>query len=93
MLRRELIGIRRLWLITTRRSTISIGLVYIMECFLLIVHWRRLLPKWLIISIWLLPPLIVPSLMQAFIVVLISYNIIVTTLLAKRVRIHSSKRK
>ncbi|KAL4344057.1 hypothetical protein AHAS_Ahas11G0140300 [Arachis hypogaea] len=60
---------------------------------LLIVHWRRLLPRGLIKFLWLLPSLIVPSLMQAFIVISTFHNIIVTTLIAKGVRIHDSERK
>ncbi|KAL4396601.1 hypothetical protein AHAS_Ahas01G0108200 [Arachis hypogaea] len=65
------------------RSTITFVLVCIMEWLLLIVHWRGLLPRGLMKSLWLLPSLIVPSLMQAFIVISTSYNIIVTKLIAK----------
>ncbi|KAL4287682.1 hypothetical protein AHAS_Ahas19G0210600 [Arachis hypogaea] len=64
-----------------------------MEWLLLIVHWRRLLPRGLIKSLWLLPSLIVPSLMQAFIVISTSYNITVTKLIVKGIKIHSNKRK
>ncbi|KAL4286810.1 hypothetical protein AHAS_Ahas19G0123400 [Arachis hypogaea] len=62
-----------------------------MEWPLLIVHLERLLPRRLINCLRLLPSLIVPSLMHVLIVVSISYNIVVTTLIAKKVRIHSGK--
>jgi len=80
-------------LIVTKRSTITIVLGCIVEWLLLMAHWRRLLLKGLIKSLWLLPSLIVPSLIQAFIVISISYNIIVTKLIAKGVRIHGKRRK
>ncbi|KAL4337261.1 hypothetical protein AHAS_Ahas12G0092500 [Arachis hypogaea] len=92
MLRRGYIGILWWVLIVTKRSTITIVLVRIIE-WLLIVTWRWLLPRGLIKSLWLLPSLIVPSLIQAFIVISSSYNMIVTRLIAKGVRIHSIERK
>ncbi|KAL4381827.1 hypothetical protein AHAS_Ahas04G0172400 [Arachis hypogaea] len=90
MLRRGFIGILWWVLIVTKRSTITIVLVYIMEFLLLIIHWRQFLPRGLIKSLSLFPSLIVPSLMQAFIVISTSYNIIVTKLIAKGVRIHGN---
>ncbi|KAL4381376.1 hypothetical protein AHAS_Ahas04G0127300 [Arachis hypogaea] len=54
---------------------------------------RRLLPRRVIKSLTLLPSLIVPSLMHVVIENTISYNIIVTTLIAKRMRIHSRETK
>ncbi|KAL4329433.1 hypothetical protein AHAS_Ahas13G0299600 [Arachis hypogaea] len=64
-----------------------------MELLLLIVCWWRLLPKWLIISLRFFTPLIVPTLMHVLIIISTSYNIIVTTLIDKGVKIHGSKRK
>ncbi|KAL4276276.1 hypothetical protein AHAS_Ahas20G0191000 [Arachis hypogaea] len=95
MLRRGFIGIWWGWglLVTTRGSTISFRLVCTLEWFLLIVSGWRLLPRGLIKSLWLLPSLIVPSLMQASIVISSSYNMIGTKLIAKWVRIHSIERK
>ncbi|KAL4345122.1 hypothetical protein AHAS_Ahas11G0246800 [Arachis hypogaea] len=58
---------------------------------LLIVHWRWLLPRGLIKSLWLLPSLIVPTLMPVLIVISSSCNIIVTRLIAMEVRTHDSK--
>ncbi|KAL4300868.1 hypothetical protein AHAS_Ahas17G0243900 [Arachis hypogaea] len=91
MLRRGFIGIWWGLLVITRGSTIAIGLMCILEWLLLIVRWWRLLPKRLIICSRLLPPLMVPSLMHILIVAFIPYNIVVTTLVAKGMRIHSSK--
>ncbi|KAL4350300.1 hypothetical protein AHAS_Ahas10G0128200 [Arachis hypogaea] len=93
MLRVWIIGIWWWFLKVTSRFTIAIGLVCIIEWLFFIVHWwRRLLQRGLIICIWLLPPLIVPSLIHFFIVISTSYNIVVITLIAK-MRIHDSKRK
>ncbi|KAL4276304.1 hypothetical protein AHAS_Ahas20G0193800 [Arachis hypogaea] len=61
-------------------STIVIILVCITEWLLVIVHWRGLLPRGLIISLWLLPSLILPTLMPIFIIVSIPYNNIGTKL-------------
>ncbi|KAL4371398.1 hypothetical protein AHAS_Ahas06G0163000 [Arachis hypogaea] len=58
------------------RSTITIVLVCIIEWLSVIVHWRRLLPRGLIKSLWLLPPLIVLTLMHIHIIASIPYNII-----------------
>ncbi|KAL4287819.1 hypothetical protein AHAS_Ahas19G0224300 [Arachis hypogaea] len=95
MLRRGFIGIWWGWglLVTTRGSTISIGWIGTLEWFLVIVSGWRLLQRGLIKSLWLLPSLIVPSLMQAFIVISSSYNMIVTKFIVEGVRIHSIKRK
>ncbi|KAL4276041.1 hypothetical protein AHAS_Ahas20G0167500 [Arachis hypogaea] len=89
MLRRGFIGILWWVLIFTEKSTITIVLVCIIE-WLLIVHWRWLLPRGLIKSLWLLPSLIFPSLMHILIVISSSCNIVVTKLIAKGVRVHSS---
>ncbi|KAL4287797.1 hypothetical protein AHAS_Ahas19G0222100 [Arachis hypogaea] len=75
------------------RVITHIRLVCILEWFLLIVHWGRLLPWRLIKCLRLLPRLVVPSLMHVAIVISISYNIVRTTLIAKMMRIHSFKRK
>ncbi|KAL4276414.1 hypothetical protein AHAS_Ahas20G0204800 [Arachis hypogaea] len=75
------------------RVITHIRLVCILEWFLLIIHWWRLLPWKLIKCLRLLPPLVVPSLMHVTIVISISYNIVRTKLIAKRMRIHSVKRK
>ncbi|KAL4276849.1 hypothetical protein AHAS_Ahas20G0248300 [Arachis hypogaea] len=92
MLRIRFISIWWWFLKVTRRFTITIRLICIIEWLLLIVHWWGLLPIGLIICIWLLPPLIVPSLMHILIEASISYNIVLITLIAK-VRIHNEKRK
>ncbi|KAL4306572.1 hypothetical protein AHAS_Ahas16G0191700 [Arachis hypogaea] len=93
MLRRGFISIwwGRGLLVTTRGSIISIRLICTLEWFLL-SGWR-LLPRGLIKSLWLLPSMIIPSLMQAFIIISSSYNMIVTKLIAKGVSIHSINRK
>ncbi|KAL4329356.1 hypothetical protein AHAS_Ahas13G0291900 [Arachis hypogaea] len=49
-----------------------------------------LLPRGLIKSLWLLPSLILPTLMPIFIIVSIPYNNIGTKLKTRGVRIHSS---
>ncbi|KAL4329327.1 hypothetical protein AHAS_Ahas13G0289000 [Arachis hypogaea] len=72
-------------------STISIVSVRTLEWFLHMLSWWRLLPRGLSISLRLLPPLIVPTLMHVFIVGFIPYNIIGTKLIAKGVRIHNNK--
>ncbi|KAL4287581.1 hypothetical protein AHAS_Ahas19G0200500 [Arachis hypogaea] len=56
-----------------------------------IAHWRGLLPRGLIKSLWLLPSLILPTLMPVLIIASIPYNNIGTKLKARGVRIHSSK--
>ncbi|KAL4276285.1 hypothetical protein AHAS_Ahas20G0191900 [Arachis hypogaea] len=76
MLRRGFIGIWWGLLVTKRGSTVSIVLVCTLEWLLLIISWWRLLPRGLSISLRLLPPLIVPSLMHILIVASIPYNII-----------------
>ncbi|KAL4343837.1 hypothetical protein AHAS_Ahas11G0118300 [Arachis hypogaea] len=76
MLRRGFIGIWWDLLVTTRGSTIAIELICILEWLFIIVRWGRLLPRGLSISLRLLPPLIVPSLMHVLIVASIPYNII-----------------
>ncbi|KAL4306506.1 hypothetical protein AHAS_Ahas16G0185100 [Arachis hypogaea] len=90
MLRRGVIGIWLSLLVTTRGSTISIVLVCTLEWLLLIINWRRLLPRGLIKSLWLLLSLIVPTSMHVLIIVSSSCNIVVTKLIAKGVRVHSS---
>ncbi|KAL4374197.1 hypothetical protein AHAS_Ahas05G0157700 [Arachis hypogaea] len=91
MLRRVFIGVWWWSLIIKRVLTIAIILVCFLEWHLVIICWWRLLPRGLIKSLWLLPSLILPSLMHIFIVASIPYNIIVTTLVAKWVIIHNSK--
>ncbi|KAL4344686.1 hypothetical protein AHAS_Ahas11G0203200 [Arachis hypogaea] len=76
MLRRGFIGIWWGLLVITKGSTISIVLVCTLEWLLLIVSWRGLLPRGLIESLWLLPSLIIPTLMYVLIIASISYNII-----------------
>ncbi|KAL4394208.1 hypothetical protein AHAS_Ahas02G0129000 [Arachis hypogaea] len=76
MLRREFINIWWWLLVVTGKSTISIVLICIVKWLLLMVHWRVLLPRWLSISLRLLPPLFVPTLIHVFIVSSIPYNII-----------------
>ncbi|KAL4356700.1 hypothetical protein AHAS_Ahas09G0112900 [Arachis hypogaea] len=91
MLRREFIGIWWWLLIIKRALTIAIILICFFEWLLVIVCWRRLLPRGLIKSLWLLPPLILPSFMHVLIVISSSCNMIITKLIAKGVRIHSRK--
>ncbi|KAL4371520.1 hypothetical protein AHAS_Ahas06G0174000 [Arachis hypogaea] len=76
MLRRGLIGIVWWVLIVTKRSTITIILICIIEWLFLVTHWRGLLPRGLIKSLWRLPSLIVPTLMHVFIVISSSCNIV-----------------
>ncbi|KAL4344513.1 hypothetical protein AHAS_Ahas11G0185900 [Arachis hypogaea] len=65
------------WLLTiTIRVTTSIRLICIRMRVIPIRNRRLLLPRRLINSLRLLPPLIVPSLMHILIVAPISYNII-----------------
>ncbi|KAL4287389.1 hypothetical protein AHAS_Ahas19G0181300 [Arachis hypogaea] len=80
-----------LWLTNTMRVITYIRLVCIRSWIVPIRYWRRLLPRWLINSLRLLSSLIVPSLMHVVIVASIFYNIVVTTLIAKKVRIHDGK--
>ncbi|KAL4306203.1 hypothetical protein AHAS_Ahas16G0154800 [Arachis hypogaea] len=90
------VGLISIWwglLVTTRGSIIAIGLIFIRSGIIPIRDRRRLLPRRLNILLRLLPPLIVPFLMYILIVISISYNIVVTTLIAKRMRIHNSKSK
>ncbi|KAL4350246.1 hypothetical protein AHAS_Ahas10G0122800 [Arachis hypogaea] len=63
-------------LVATRGSIIAIRLICIRRGIIPIRNQRRLLPRRLSISLRLLPPLIVPSLMHILIVISISYNII-----------------
>ncbi|KAL4350593.1 hypothetical protein AHAS_Ahas10G0157500 [Arachis hypogaea] len=76
MLRRGFIGIWWWLLIIKKVLTIAIILVCLLEWLSFIVCWWRLLPRGLIKSLWLLPSLIVPSLMHILIVAFIPYNII-----------------
>ncbi|KAL4287810.1 hypothetical protein AHAS_Ahas19G0223400 [Arachis hypogaea] len=76
MLRRGFIGIWWCLLVVTKRSTTTIVLVCIIEWLLVIVHWRGLLPRGLIKSLWLLTSLTVPTLMHVRIIASIPYNII-----------------
>ncbi|KAL4315879.1 hypothetical protein AHAS_Ahas15G0229200 [Arachis hypogaea] len=71
-------------------STISIILVCTSKWLLVIAHWRGLLPRGLIKSLWLLPSLILPTLKPIFIIVSIPFNNIRTKLETRGVRIHSS---
>ncbi|KAL4350579.1 hypothetical protein AHAS_Ahas10G0156100 [Arachis hypogaea] len=93
MLRGWFIGVWWGLLVTTRGSTITIVLACIMGRSLSVVPWKVLLPKGLIRSSWLLPSLIFPTLMAVLIVISSSCNIIVTRIIAKGVRVHSSERK
>ncbi|KAL4397036.1 hypothetical protein AHAS_Ahas01G0151700 [Arachis hypogaea] len=52
-----------------------------------------LLIRGLIKSLWLLPSLIVPTMVHVVIIISSSCNIIITTLVAKGVRVHSRKEK
>ncbi|KAL4371336.1 hypothetical protein AHAS_Ahas06G0155600 [Arachis hypogaea] len=90
MLRRGFIGIWWWLLIIKRVLTIAIILVCLLEGSWGIVCWWRLLPRGLIKSLWLLPSLIVPTLMHVIMVISSSCNIIVTKLIAKGTRVHSS---
>ena len=78
-----------LWVIT-RLSTMSIGLVCIVEWSLSMISWRVLLPKGLIRSSWLHPSLIVLTLMHVPVITSIPFNNIRTKLKVRRVRTHSS---
>ncbi|KAL4357091.1 hypothetical protein AHAS_Ahas09G0152000 [Arachis hypogaea] len=93
MLRVRFIGIWWGFLVTTRRFTIAIRLICTRSGIIPIRKWWGLLPRRLSISLRLLPPLIVPSLMHIFIVIFTSYNKFVTKLIAKGVRIHSESRE
>ncbi|KAL4381161.1 hypothetical protein AHAS_Ahas04G0105800 [Arachis hypogaea] len=57
------------------------------------ISWKVLLPKGLISSSWLRPSLITLTLMHIPVIASSSYKIVVTRLIAKGVRVHSSRRK
>ncbi|KAL4287924.1 hypothetical protein AHAS_Ahas19G0234800 [Arachis hypogaea] len=76
MLRRGFIDVWWWGLIIKRVLTIVIILVCLLEWLLVIVCWWRLLPRGLIKFLWLLPSLILPSLMHILIVISSSCNII-----------------
>ncbi|KAL4350286.1 hypothetical protein AHAS_Ahas10G0126800 [Arachis hypogaea] len=86
-------GIWWVLLVITRGSTISIILVCIVEWSSSMISWKVLLPKGLIRSSWLRPSLIALTLMHIPVIASSSCNIVVTRLIAKRVRVHGSKRK
>ncbi|KAL4300464.1 hypothetical protein AHAS_Ahas17G0203500 [Arachis hypogaea] len=90
MLMRGFISIGWGLLVVTERSTVTIVLVCIIEWLLVIAHWRGLSPRGLIKSLWLLPSLIIPTLMHVLIIAPIPYYNIGTKLKATWVRIHSS---
>ncbi|KAL4287728.1 hypothetical protein AHAS_Ahas19G0215200 [Arachis hypogaea] len=73
------------------RVTISIRLICIRIIIIPIRDRRGLLPRRLINPLRLLPSLIPKSLMHVTIEASIPYNIVVTKLIAKGMRIHSSK--
>ena len=77
------------WFVT-KGSTITIVLACIVEWSLSMVSWKALLPRGLIKPSWLLPSLILPTLMPVLIIASIPYNNIGTKLKARGVRIHSS---
>ncbi|KAL4316264.1 hypothetical protein AHAS_Ahas15G0267700 [Arachis hypogaea] len=80
------------WLLTiTIKVTISIRLICIRIRIIPIINWRGLLPIRLINPLRLLPSLIPKSLMHIPIGASIPYNIVVTKLIAKGMRIHNSK--
>ncbi|KAL4391154.1 hypothetical protein AHAS_Ahas03G0216700 [Arachis hypogaea] len=93
MLRMRFIGIWWWLLIVTRISAIAIVLTCIRSWIIPIRNRRRLLPIRLINPLRLLPSMIVPPLMHILIEASISYNIVVTKLIAKGMRIHNIKRK
>ncbi|KAL4350331.1 hypothetical protein AHAS_Ahas10G0131300 [Arachis hypogaea] len=80
-------------LVATRRSTISIRLVCIVKWSLSVISRRVLLTKGLIRSSGLRPSLIALTLMHIPVIASSSCNIVVTRLIAKGVRVHSSERK
>ncbi|KAL4381324.1 hypothetical protein AHAS_Ahas04G0122100 [Arachis hypogaea] len=86
-------GIWWVLLVTTKGSTISIILVCIVEWSLSMISWKVLLSKGLIRSSWLHPSLVALTLMHIPIVISSSCNIIVTRLIAKGVKVHTSRRK
>ncbi|KAL4371769.1 hypothetical protein AHAS_Ahas06G0198900 [Arachis hypogaea] len=90
MSRRGFIGVWWLLLIIKRVLTIAIIFICFLEWLLVIVYWRRLLPRGLIKSLWLLPSLIFPTLMPIPIRASIPYNNIGTKLETRGVRIYSS---
>ncbi|KAL4373133.1 hypothetical protein AHAS_Ahas05G0051300 [Arachis hypogaea] len=57
------------------------------------ISWKVLSPKGLISSSWLRASLIALTLMHIPVITSSSYNIVVTRLTAKGVRVHSSRRK
>ncbi|KAL4396527.1 hypothetical protein AHAS_Ahas01G0100800 [Arachis hypogaea] len=57
------------------------------------ISWKVLLPKRLVRSSWLRPSLIALTLMHIPVIAFSSCNIVVTRLIAKGVRVHSSRRK
>jgi len=77
------------WFVT-KESTITIVLACIVGWSLSMVSWKVLLPKGLIRSSWLLPSLIVSTLMHVPIIASIPFNNIRTKLKATGVRTHSS---
>ncbi|KAL4287783.1 hypothetical protein AHAS_Ahas19G0220700 [Arachis hypogaea] len=81
------------WLTTIRISIIPIELVCTIRRIVLLVKWRRLFPRRLSISTYLLPQLTFLPKMRTGIEVTIPYNIVTTKLQAKRVRIHREKIK
>ncbi|KAL4286426.1 hypothetical protein AHAS_Ahas19G0085000 [Arachis hypogaea] len=76
-------------LVVTEGSTITIVLVCIVEWSLSVIVWKVLLPKGLIRSSWLLPSLVVLTLMYVPVIASIPFNSIRTKLKARGVRIHS----
>ncbi|KAL4344333.1 hypothetical protein AHAS_Ahas11G0167900 [Arachis hypogaea] len=80
-------------LVVTKGSTISNVWACIVGWSLSMVSWKVLLPKGLIKSSWLLPTLIVPTLMYVSVIASIPSNNIRTKIETRGVRIHSSKRK
>ncbi|KAL4344418.1 hypothetical protein AHAS_Ahas11G0176400 [Arachis hypogaea] len=77
-------------LVVTEGSTMTIVLVCIVEWSLSVVLWKVLLPEGLIRSLWLLPSLIVLTLMHVPIIISIPCNNIGTKLKASGVRTHNS---
>ncbi|KAL4300375.1 hypothetical protein AHAS_Ahas17G0194600 [Arachis hypogaea] len=78
-------------LVVTEGSTITIVLVCIAEWSLSVVLWKVLLPEGLIRSSWLLPSLLVLTLMHVPVIISIPCNNIGPKLKARGVRTHNSK--
>ncbi|KAL4288242.1 hypothetical protein AHAS_Ahas19G0266600 [Arachis hypogaea] len=78
-------------LVVMEGSTITIVLVCIVEWSLSVVLWKVLLLEGLIRSSWLLPSLIVLTLMHVPVIISIPCNNIGTKLKARGVRTHNSK--